>query len=400
MKKPTNLLLKTVFFITLSCTLDANSQCNPSDVFDNDSTNAVCIENSSNVRTIISNNFPNHPWGNWPSGSPVLAQEFTYYVCRYPEKSSTSVSMYDSGVRTGCGNYIQFGVGLNGIFFAGWGARWFVNPNTLQENFDWNVEPTVAFNMDFNNAHSNGPGEFHYHGTPTVYLVDSMNIDGSAHSSLVGYAADGFPVYYKYVYASPMDPNSGLSQMNSGYTLIPGNRPGDGITEPDGLYDGYYVEDYEYSNSNTELDECNGRFGVTPDYPNGTYYYVLTDNWPYMPRCFYGTALDKSFVIGQCPSSTSAIDCSDQNTSSVISLNDVNFQIQPNPAQETVHIVVTDLELENEIKSISLYDLNGLVVFQSEVFTNSINISSFSRGTYFLQITTKNAQITKKLLIQ
>jgi hypothetical protein len=44
-----------------------------------------------------------------------------------------------------------------------------------------------------------------------------------------------------------------------------------------------------------DLDETNGRTGVTPEYPNGTYYYVLTDNWPFIPRMFRGTA-DASFA--------------------------------------------------------------------------------------------------------
>ena len=38
---------------------------------------------------------------------------------------------------------------------------------------------------------------------------------------------------------------------------------------------GYFIEDYEYSNSG-DLDEHNGRFCVTPEFPNGTYAYFMT----------------------------------------------------------------------------------------------------------------------------
>ena len=43
-----------------------------------------------------------------------------------------------------------------------------------------------------------------------------------------------------------------------------------------------------------DLDRCNGRRGVTPEFPDGTYYYVLTATLPYIPRCFAGTP-DSSF---------------------------------------------------------------------------------------------------------
>ena len=58
------------------------------------------------------------------------------------------------------------------------------------------------------------------------------------------------------------------------------------------------MQDYEYSAGLGNLDECNGRSGVTPEFPNGTYHYVLTDTFPYIPRCFRGTP-DPSFARGR-----------------------------------------------------------------------------------------------------
>ena len=37
-----------------------------------------------------------------------------------------------------------------------------------------------------------------------------------------------------------------------------------------------------------DLDEANGRFGVTPDHPEGTYYYVITPTFPFIPRLWKG----------------------------------------------------------------------------------------------------------------
>ena len=55
--------------------------------------------------------------------------------------------------------------------------------------------------------------------------------------------------------------------------------------------------DYEYNEGLGDLDECYGREGITPEYPSGTYYYVITDSYPGIPRCFVGTP-SSDFSIG------------------------------------------------------------------------------------------------------
>lgn len=107
--------------------------------------------------------------------------------------------------------------------------------------------------------------------------------------TLVGYAADGFPVYYKYAYTNATDVNSAVIAMTSSYRLKSGKRPGDGVTAPCGSYDGVYSNDYEFVSGLGTLDQANGREGVTPEYPSGTYYYLITDDFPNIPRYFRGT---------------------------------------------------------------------------------------------------------------
>jgi hypothetical protein len=59
------------------------------------------------------------------------------------------------------------------------------------------------------------------------------------------------------------------------------------------LSGGFFVEDYEYTNSG-DLDENNGRFGKTPEFPNGVYAYFailntsLVSEFPY----FIGNSID------------------------------------------------------------------------------------------------------------
>lgn len=393
-------MIRSLLFFLLIFPFKAYLQCDADEIFSNETTNAVCIEADEKVRTIYSNNLPNHPYGTWPSGNPVDPHDFTYYMCAFPQKGETLTSIYDADDLAGCSPYVEFGISVNGIRMAPFGARWFVNPNTQEENRAWNVEALEMFSMDYNNSHSNGSGEYHYHGIPEVYFADSVGIDGTTHSPIVAYAADGFPVYYKYLYTDANNSSSGISAFFSGHTLKPGNRPGDGITEPNGPYDGFYVEDYEFLDNSWPLDECNGRFGVTPEYPEGTYYYVMTDNWPYIPRCFYGTVIDNSFRGGMnCPPSTAAIDCSEAITST-IELNSVQINIAPNPSTSSLRILSTDPDFYFQISQISIYDMSGRVWYQTSVYKDEIDLSGFSAGTYFLQVDFEETQITKKIIIQ
>lgn len=394
-----NLLLLLLLF---AVSAPSFSQCEATEVFSNDSTNAVCIQIDEKVRTFHSNNLPNHSFGTWPSNNPVSPQELTYYMCAFPQKADQFISLYDAGnFMGGCSQYVEFGIGINGVRMAPYGARWFVNPNTQEENRDWNVEALEMFSMDFNNSHSNGGGEYHYHGIPYSYFIDSLNIEGLEHSPIVGYAADGFPVYYKYVYSDPNNSNSEINAFESGYTLKPGNRPGNGVTAPDGPHDGFYVEDYEYLDNNWPLDECNGRFGVTPEYPEGTYYYVMTDNWPYIPRCFYGTIIDNSFRIGpNCPPSDAAIDCSEEIISNITQYEEMNILIAPNPSTESLRILSNDASIHTQITQISIYDLNGKVWYLSKGYEELIDIHALAAGSYFLQINFGESQITKKIIVQ
>ena len=51
---------------------------------------------------------------------------------------------------------------------------------------------------------------------------------------------------------------------------------------------GTFAEDFEYAAGSGDLDECNGRTGVTPEFPKGIYHYYATDTYPYLQRCVKG----------------------------------------------------------------------------------------------------------------
>ena len=64
-----------------------------------------------------------------------------------------------------------------------------------------------------------------------------------------------------------------ITQLKSGYVLtLDPNRPN--------FPAGFFVEDYTHKKVNDEsvLDEHNGRFCITPEFPNGVYAYFATFN--------------------------------------------------------------------------------------------------------------------------
>jgi len=104
--------------------------------------------------------------------------------------------------------------------------------------------------------------------------VNSIEEQSTKHSPILGFAYDGNPIYGPYAY----NKKSGgtISQMKSGYSLdIKSDRPLTSI-----FPEGFFIEDYTYNevSDETVLDENNGRFCITPDYPEGTYAYFTTIN--------------------------------------------------------------------------------------------------------------------------
>tara|TARA_A200000159_G_C7216297_1_gene294216 strand:+ start:380 stop:745 length:366 start_codon:yes stop_codon:yes gene_type:complete len=119
---------------------------------------------------------------------------------------------------------------------------------------------------------------------------------------MVGWASDGFPVYARYGYSNANNSNSGIKSLTPSYRLKSepnANRPtiltaliggpGQGTTNPNTpISMGAFTQDYEYVQGLGDLDQCNGRFGVTPEFPDGIYYYVVTDDFPFFTRCLKG----------------------------------------------------------------------------------------------------------------
>ena len=71
------------------------------------------------------------------------------------------------------------------------------------------------------------------------------------------------------------------------YSTTSGTTYGDGIAVDSSnkviaVPNGGFAQDYTYSSGSGILDQYQGRFTVTPDYPTGTYAYFITYSYPYI----------------------------------------------------------------------------------------------------------------------
>jgi hypothetical protein len=195
--------------------------------------------------------------------------------------------------------------------------------NGLTGDGVWNRDgyhnESVTFDPAF--AHQAG-SNYHYHAQPIALRhqlgdhvdynpVTNRYVEKSGlptrHSPIVGWAADGLPVYGPYGYSSPLNPASGVRRMVSGFVLRDGtkgttnlaatgrttlppwaqriqtvtfrNGPAVGAT----YLLGHYLEDFDYLGDHGfvhgvdfDLNEYNVRWCVTPEFPGGTYAYFTT----------------------------------------------------------------------------------------------------------------------------
>ena len=277
-----------------------------SETFNNDeSVNAISRyswTSNGSQRILSGNGIPNHEVGTFPNNNnPNTIREINvnkrFTLC--PEIIS------ESGLEI-VGPALAIAYAINSVKFdPGTAGRCndLGECSLAQGQGNWNIEAlghdTFNFGDDMNHAHVQPDGAYHYHGMPEL-LVDFLGDNQGM--TLVGWASDGFPVYARYGYSNTNDSNSTIKSLIPSYRLKlqpDSNRPmvltslaggpGQGNTSPNTpIAMGAFTQDYEYVEGLGDLDQCNGRFGVTPEFPSGIYYYVVTDDFPFFTRCLKG----------------------------------------------------------------------------------------------------------------
>jgi len=286
------------------------------------------------------------PWQNGAFPNLPVNQKLLF---RFPRTNGVPATKTISGGG-------QIGIFVDGVaMFNSWDAyTWSTVSNVDAQNITgyWNRDAYVNEGATFDPgyAHQQNTGVYHYHADPIglrYLLGDHVDYNAATktysestnaptqHSPILAWTADGFPVYGPYGYSNATNASSGIRRMISGYVLRNGQDGTDNLpltgraTIPQwavrlynvsanqtgapftGIHtNGCYMEDNDYlgdlTNSATgtnyqqgvdfDLDEYNGRWCVTPEFPSGTYAYFVSissngiPTFPYnIGRGFYGS---------------------------------------------------------------------------------------------------------------
>ena len=236
----------------------------------------VSITATDSECTVMSDGIPNHDFNDNSANfvTDAAAVERTLTFTQNPSIAATATPISQT---------FWDAIMLNGVVVDLLSAGCY-RPNSPMAGPDGNVlagcmdgapwAPGNRFGADMHNAHLQPDGTYHYHGGPEAMFDDNPGANGSP---VIGFAADGFPIYGSYF----LDGTGMVRKAVSGYELKSGTRPG-GQMNPGGTYDGTYIQDYEFTNAG-DLDECNGMM------VNGQYGYYVTDTYPWILNCHSGT---------------------------------------------------------------------------------------------------------------
>ncbi len=241
--------------------------------------NVQSVYYTSTDAYVSSSSVPAYTIGPWTANPNTPSnQGFVSKFTRNP--------VVNSGTKTNTG-LGSVGIWTNGvsIFNAKDGRYW--NPNTSAfvngiSNTGWNRNAYYWEGISFDACvgHAGATGAYHHHVSP-VCLYDQTAT--TVHSPIIGYAWDGFPIYGAYAYTNT-NGTGAIKRMVSSYvlsSLTSRNAGTNGTTLAGPPVNATYplgsmCEDYAYTVGAGDLDQYNGRFCVTPEYPNGIYAYFVT----------------------------------------------------------------------------------------------------------------------------
>ncbi len=405
---------------------------------DNVAANVQTVQYSTNWVYVSTNGIPAYPTGPFLDGNPTLASDQNA-IFKFPLNPTQNTGTLTS---TTGGN---IGVFINGVALFDYrdAVAWNSTTNTLcgplpgmsqcpggpGSSQSWNRDavPAEKLGFDCSKGHP-ANGNYHHHQNPSafnldltvistvcdLYAADGLYaINAAQHSPLIGFAYDGFPIYGAYGYANAGG-TGGIVRIKSSYQLrniTTRTVWADGTDVPDGpavstTYPlGYFREDYEFvahSGQADYLDVHNGRFCVTPEYPNGIYCYFATVDanhnsaYPYaVGPTFYGTK-----VASKVTSITETV-TTYTSSAGVEDLSSTTFSIFPNPTAEI--LVVQSSGLLNGNVTAELVDATGKVIQTQTIYQGStlcyFNAATLYSGTYFLRINEPDKQRTYTVVI-
>ncbi|MCH2225851.1 MAG: YHYH protein [Crocinitomicaceae bacterium] len=302
------------------------------------------------------------------------------------------------------------GCAINGVKLYGTGDAKSYNPTSGQNDAGgdglWNSDAwvTEGATMDATGGgHPDGNGNYHYHASPIALYSNPS----TTHSPIIGWAFDGFPIYGPFGYVDSLSSTTGVQRMESSYQL---RNISDRTTLPGGIASvpvgpvinstfplGTYWEDYEYVAGSGTLDEYNGRWCVTPEYPAGIFAYFITmdvanePQYPYLIGPKYYGVVNPSDIGGAAGNITIPLGVSCVNETNSIEQSEFTFEVYPNPVKEKLTLKGMDTS------AYTVYDQLGRFIFTGTV-ENTIDVSMLEEGSYILKIEEKGRMSYSKFI--
>lgn len=387
-------------------------------VNDNVLANVQKVQYSTDWVYVTATGIPAYITGPFLDGNPSLAQNQNaiFKISLKPVKNSGTPTATTGG---------NIGIFINGVALFDYrdGVSWSNSQQALKggplmgmgDNV-WNRDAVVAERGGFDCSKGHpAMGNYHHHQNPSAFNLDKKTIsavcdlyaadglyviDSTKHSPLIGFTYDGFPIYGAYAYKNA-DGTGGIVRMKSSFKLrniAVRTHYADGTDVIDGpavstTYPlGLFREDYEYvaaPGQSDQLDEHNGRFCVTPEYPNGIYCYFTTvdANWnssyPYVVGpTFYGVR-----TPAKVPSITESVTTYSPGTASILAGEKPAFVVFPNPASDVL-VVQTAKAMQQDVR-VQLLDVQGRIVDVQTVYAGStlayFDIRKLYSGNYWLR---------------
>lgn len=235
----------------------------------------ILITTDGETCSIASNAVPNHDFNATGRFANPFSQQDQHYTT--PANPSANRVPTALDLRTDNAVFLN-GVKLDLMAAGCFGVRdGRIGCNDMNAPYRYDpMGPGGNFGTDEHNAHTQPDGTYHYHGNPLALFEQS---NPQTPSPVIGFAADGFPIFGSYI-----EDKGAIRPATTSYQLKTGTRPGG----PGGRYDGTFIDDWEFVAGSGDLDQCNGMT------QNGVYGYVVTATYPHVLGCFTGTP-DASF---------------------------------------------------------------------------------------------------------
>jgi hypothetical protein len=408
---------------------------NSTPINDADSVNVQTVAYSANSVYIRTKGVPSYITGPFLDGNPSITtnQNAIFKLPLTPAQNTGAPTNTTGG---------NIGLFVNGVALFDYrdGVSWKNSTNALaggplggMGDQVWNRDAVVAERIGFDCAKGHpAMGNYHHHQNPSAFKLD-LNvistvcnlydadglyiINANQHSPLIGFAYDGFPIYGAYAYKNT-DGTGGIVRMKSSFkwrniTTRTTNASGATVTAGPVVSTtyplGYFREDYEFiapsASQSDYLDEHNGRFCITPEYPLGTYAYFCTVDsnhnsaYPYVVGpTFYGirnvikvtTITEPVTIYNSIPSAISNAN-----------FKSIDVTVYPNPANDIIAIQLNNMLNDN--LSVSLYDMSGRLINKTTLYQGStiayFDTKTLYAGDYLIAVSDGQHKLTKMISI-